>query len=63
LVSLYWKQALTQIAHQLILPELHDNGDIGAAFTVRDLPGRGKGLIAVRDIRVGGIPGVRRADA
>jgi hypothetical protein len=47
LISLYWK----------LVPESHDNDDIVPAFAVRDLPGRGKGLIAIRDIRVGTIPG------
>jgi hypothetical protein len=56
LISLYWKLALTSIPHQLITPESHDN----VAYTVRDLPGRGKGMIAVRDIRVSTIPGFRK---
>lgn len=53
LTLLYWKLASAQVLYQLILPELHDNDGLGPAFTVRDLPGRGKGMIAVRDIRVG----------
>lgn len=53
LTYLYRKFALSSTPHQLILPKSHDNGDFGPAYTVRDLPGRGKGLIAVRDIRRG----------
>jgi hypothetical protein len=56
LIYLYRKLALTSTSYQLIIPESHDNGDFGPAFTVRDLPGRGKGMIAVRDIRVSTIP-------
>lgn len=52
LTLIYWKFASAQVPHQLILPELHDNDGLGPAFTIRDLPGRGKGMIAVRDIRV-----------
>lgn len=59
LISLYRKLALTSTPHQLIIPESHDNGDFGPAYTVLDLPGRGKGMIAVRDIRVSLIPGFR----
>jgi hypothetical protein len=61
LISLYRKLALTSSPHQLIVPEslAHDNGDFGPAYTVLDLPGRGKGMIAVRDIRVSIIPGFR----
>jgi hypothetical protein len=54
LIYLYRK-----LAFQLIFSESHDNGDFGPAYTVRDLPGRGKGMIAIRDIRVGIIPGFR----
>jgi hypothetical protein len=60
LISLYWKFALTSTPHQLLIPESHGNGDFGPAYTVRDLPGRGKGMIAVRDIRVSTIPGFRK---
>lgn len=59
LIYLYRKLALTSTPLQLIIPESHDNGELGPAFTVRDLPGRGKGMIAVRDIRVSTIPGFR----
>jgi len=61
LIYLYRKLALTSTPHQLIIPvpEFHDNSDFGPAYTVRDLPGRGKGMIAVRDIRVSTIPGFR----
>jgi len=58
-MSLYRKLAFTSTPHQLIIPEPHDNGDFGPAYAVRDLPGRGKGMIAVRDIRVRIIPGFR----
>jgi len=51
LVSLYWTGVLPQIPHQLILPVPYNND--GPAFIVRELPGRGKGMIAVRNIRVG----------
>lgn len=60
LIYLYRKLALTSTPLQLIIPEPHDNGDFGPAYTVRDLPGRGKGMIAVRDIRVSTIPGLQK---
>jgi hypothetical protein len=53
LVSLYWTGVLPQIPHQLILPVPYSNDSNGPAFIVRELPGRGKGMIAVRNIRVG----------
>lgn len=51
LTLLYWKRASIQVPHRFILPP-HDHDDLGPAFTVLDLPGRGKGMTAVRDIRV-----------
>jgi hypothetical protein len=60
-IYLYRKLALTSTPHPPIIPESHDDGDIGPAYTVRDLPGRGKGMIAVRDIRVSTIPGFRKS--
>lgn len=51
LTLLYWKRASIQVPHQLNSSP-HDNDDLGPAFTIRDLPGRGKGMTAVRDIRV-----------
>ena len=62
LIYLYRKLALTSTPLQPIAPESHDNasGDLGPAYSVRDLPGRGKGMIAVRDIRVSTIPGFRQ---
>lgn len=62
LITIYWKRASNQVPRQLTPPEPHENDNIELAFTVRDLPGRGKGMIAVRDIRVS-ITGVLRANA
>ncbi|KAI0284005.1 hypothetical protein BGY98DRAFT_1093641 [Russula aff. rugulosa BPL654] len=53
LIYLYRKLALTSTPHPPFIPESYDDGDLGPAYTVRDLPGRGKGMIAVRDIRRG----------
>ena len=52
LALLYWTDALSQLPHQLISPEPPDDAT-SPAFVVRDLPGRGKGMIALRNIRVG----------
>jgi hypothetical protein len=60
LIYLYRNLALTSTPHPPI-SESHDDGDLGPAYTVRDLPGRGKGMIAVRDIRVSTIPGFRKS--
>jgi hypothetical protein len=53
LALLYWTDALSQLPHQLISPEPPGDDATGPAFVVRDLPGRGKGMIALRNIRVG----------
>ena len=61
LIYLYRKLALTPTPHPPFIPESYDDGDLGPAYTVRDLPGRGKGMIAVRDIRVSTITGFRKS--
>ena len=53
LISFYWTDFLTEIPRQLISLAQYNNDAINPAFVVRDLPERGKGLIAVRNIRVG----------
>jgi hypothetical protein len=52
LISFYWTGVLTEIPRQLISLAPYSNAK-NPAFGVRDLPERGKGLIAVRNIRVG----------
>ncbi|KAI0304399.1 hypothetical protein B0F90DRAFT_1705391 [Multifurca ochricompacta] len=47
---LYWAPALTRIPILFSSPEPRESGP---GFVVSDLPGRGKGMIAVRDIRRG----------
>ncbi|KAI0300251.1 hypothetical protein BC826DRAFT_992282 [Russula brevipes] len=53
LISFYWTRASTPRPRQLTPPGSHDNNEISPAFTVQDLPGRGKGLIAARRIQRG----------
>jgi hypothetical protein len=53
LISFYWTDFLTEIPRQLILLAPYGKDAINPAFIVRDLPERGKGLIAIRNIRVG----------
>jgi hypothetical protein len=52
--SLSWTRGPSQFPLLFNSPEPHETDP---AFIVRDLPGKGKGMVAVRDIRVG-IPGI-----
>jgi hypothetical protein len=51
--SLYWARTL---------PSPFTPQENGAPFIVRDLPGKGKGMIALRDIKVGQAPSIHRTD-